>query len=176
MAQEQIQDGGKPKKGKAKTFIVIFGMLLLEAALIVGLMSFIAGEPDTASADDQVMLDPQEAEEEKIVEILVLDGKLPNAKTGVTYLYNTEIYVQVKRKHSERVNAELEQFYNEIKAEIGAIWRTSEPHHFQEPKLENLTRKVRTLLTERFGVDGETGEPILVKCVIVMGTGFRVDS
>ncbi|NNM24473.1 MAG: hypothetical protein HKO59_00565, partial [Phycisphaerales bacterium] len=92
-----------------------------------------------------------------------------------SYLYSTEIYAQVKNKHSDVINEKVQQFYNEIKAEISAIWRTSEPHHFQEPKLENLTRKVHALLNERFGIDDDDGEPILTKCVIVMGTGFRVD-
>jgi hypothetical protein len=82
----------------------------------------------------------------------------------------------------EKVKAEIEQFQNEIKADITAIWRTAEPQHFQEPRLENLTRKVYALLTERFGVEksvkteGAAPLPIVSKVVIVMSTGFRVDS
>ena len=110
-----------------------------------------------------------------VVEVLVLDAKLPNNKSGVAYLYSTEIYAQVKNKHAEDVNAKVQQRYNEIKAEISAVWRTAEPKHFQEPKLENLTRKVQAMLTDRFGVDSDDGELILEKVVIVMGTGFRVD-
>ena len=59
---------------------------------------------------------------------------------------------------------------------------TEPPQHFQEPRLENLTRKVYALLNERFGVDknskSEDGQPqpIVTKVVIVMSTGFRVDS
>jgi len=155
--------------------LAVLGLLVFEAALIVGAMMIIGGEPKVAGADDSTLPEVETAEDEKIVEILVLDGKLPNAKTGITYLYDTEIYVQVRRKYADRVNSELEQFYNEIKADISAIWRTSEPQHFKEPKLENLTRKVYALLNERFGTDPDDGEPILVKCVLVMGTGFRVD-
>jgi len=82
----------------------------------------------------------------------------------------------VKSGHVEAVEAELEQFGNEIKAELSAIWRTSEPHHFQEPKLETLNRKVEAMLAERFGTDAETAEPVIAKCVIVMSTGFRIDT
>ncbi|MBT8487031.1 MAG: hypothetical protein KJO43_15745, partial [Phycisphaerae bacterium] len=149
-------------------------LLVGEAAVLVGAMMFIGKDPDVAAAND-AELDPILAEQEKIVEVLVLDAKLPNAKSGVSYLYTTESYAQVKNKHSDVINEKVQQFYNEIKAEISAIWRTSEPHHFQEPKLENLTRKVHALLNERFGIDDDDGEPILTKCVIVMGTGFRVD-
>ena len=177
MADEQAQTSAPPEKGKGKTMIIIATLLLLEAVFIIGVMMVVGGKPDVALAN---IPDPETAEQERIVEIPVLDSKFANAKAGVTYLYNTEIYVQVRNKHSEQVGHELEQFSNEIKANLGAIWRTSDPRHFQEPKLENLTRKVEAFLDERFnqrfGPDEDTGEPILIKCVIVMGTGFRVDS
>ncbi len=115
-------------------------------------------------------------EEEQIVEIMVLDAKLPNNKSGVTYLYDTEIYVQVKQRYADKVAEELQQFRNEIKSEITAIWRTGEMRHFQEARLESLTRRIQTLLSDRFGVDRQRDEPIISKCVIVMGMGFRIDS
>jgi hypothetical protein len=87
-----------------------------------------------------------------------------------------EIYVQVKSRYSVQVSDEFDQFRNEIKSDITAIWRQSDPREFQEPKLQSLTRKIGALLNQRFGVDPEYSEPIISKCVIVMGTGFRVDS
>jgi hypothetical protein len=168
-------DSKRTKQGRGKSVLMVLGLLGFEAALIIGAMMLFMREPDVTAANDGEIPAADLTEQERITEILVVDGKLPNAKTGVTYLYNAEIYVQVKKKHEERVLSELDQFANEIKSEITAIWRTSEPRHFQEPKLENLTRKVHALLNERFGTDEESGEPILVKCVIVMGTGFRVD-
>jgi len=162
------------KKGKMRPMILVAGILLLEAVLIIGAMQLVGG-PAAVEAEDALQT-AGIPEEEKITEIMILSTRLPNSKSGVTYLYDTEIYVQVKRKHTERVQEELEQFQNEIRAEITALWRTSEPQHFREPRLETLTRKVSALLQERFGKDGETGEPIIRKSVIVMGTGFRVDS
>jgi hypothetical protein len=174
MAEGTIEAGSKRTLPSPKTAILIAGLLVAEAAMIITVMMIVGGEPDVAAAS-ATELDPVLAEQEKIVEVLVLDAKLPNAKSGVAYLYSTEIYAQVKSKHAEQVNAKVQQFYNEIKAEMSTVWRMAEPHHFLEPKLENLTRKVHAMLNERFGVDPETGEPILEKSVIVMGTGFRVD-
>ena len=71
---------------------------------------------------------------------------------------------------------ELSQFRNEIKSEITAVWRTAEPRHLQEPRLQSLTRRIQTMLSDRFGVDRQRDEPIISKCVIVMGMGFRIDS
>ena len=171
MAEETPQE--EKKSLPIKQLITMVGLLVVEAALIIGVMMFIGAEPEVATAETP--LDPAIAEAEKIVEVLVLDGKLPNAKSGVAFLYSTEVYVQVRQRHSDTVRQKIDQFYNEIKADITAIWRTSEPHHFQEPKLETLTRKVYAMLNERFGLDVDSGEPVLVKCVVVMGTGFRVD-
>ena len=169
---EENQDQA-PKSGKLKTMIVLGAVLLIEAAAIIGAMKMFG--PDTSNAEQT----PEMAgvpEEEKIVEIQVLDARLPNSRSGIEFIYDTEIYVQVRKKHEEQVNGELEQFKNEIRAQVSTVWRTSDPHHFKEPRLENLTRKVSALMDSRFDVDPESGEPIVVKCVIVMGTGLRVDS
>lgn len=177
MADEKTTTTDAPEesgKKRSKTFIVIAVILVVEAVGIIGGMHFFGG-PSEADARDPMQM-AGVPDEDKITEIKIVNTRLPNSKTGVTYLYDTEIYVQVKRKYADRVNDQLEQFQNEIRAELTALWRTSEPESFREPRLESLTRKVYALLNDRFGNDPETGEPIINKCVIVMGTGFRVDS
>lgn len=173
MAAEETAEA-QPKGSRTKLFVIVAAVLALEAALIIGVFVLIAGPP-TVSAS-QVPEDDVVSEDDRIVETQILDARLPNNRTGVTYLYDTEIYVQTRQRHVEQVERELDQFQNEIRAEIAAIWRTADPHHFQEPRLESLTRKVSALLDRRFGSDEETSEPIVNKAVIVMGTGFRIDS
>ena len=160
------------KKGSLKSIIMIAAMLLGEAGLIVIARMFFVRPAAFSGAVEK----PQaELESEKNVEVQVLYDRLPNNRSGITYLYPTEIYIQVRRKHEPLVQDQLKQFQNEIRAEISAIWKTAEPRHFQEPMLENLTRKVQALMDGRFGNDQDSGEPIVAKCVIVSGTGFRVD-
>jgi hypothetical protein len=159
---------------KFKPLLLIVAILIFEAVVIVGALKMFGGPSDAAATDPMAVAGVPD--EEKITEVMIVSARLPNSRSGVTYLYDTEIYVQVKRKFAERVQGELEQFQNEIRAELTALWRTSESQHFREPRLETLTRKVDALLSERFGNDSESGEPIINKSVIVMGTGFRVDS
>ena len=161
-----------PKKGGLKKIIFVAGLLIFEAVVILGAMTVLKG-PETVQADN--VLPELKPEDEKTVEVLVLDDRLLNSRSGVNYLYETEIWVHVKKKHEENVADELNRFRNELKSELMAIWRTSEPRQLMEPKMENLTRKVQTLLDRRFGIEGETGEPIIQKCLIVSGPGFRVD-
>jgi hypothetical protein len=164
-----------PKKSGKKMMIMVAVMLIVEGAILLGVMKFLGGGPKPVSAVQMAHAD-QANPGDKIVETLVLDAKMPNNKSGVSYIYATEVYVQVRERHLEKVKAEIEQFQNEIKADITAIWRSAEPQYFQEPKLENLTRKVTSLLNDRFGEDKEHNEPIVHKVVIVMSTGFRIDS
>lgn len=161
------------RKNRLLTISVVSAILLVEAAVIFGITMMI-GEPAEVNATDPIMM--FDAPQEKIVELLVIDARLPNSRSGITYLYDTEIYVQVKHKFEDRVTAEFKQFRNEIRAEITAIWRTSDPRVFEEPMLETLTRKVYALLNNRFGIDLHEGEPVMSKCVIVMGTGIRIES
>ncbi len=176
MAKEQpVAEASAGSTPSAKKMILIVGAILLfEAVAIVGLLMFVSGPAEVDAANMPESLDI--AADERVVETLILDAKLPNARSGITYLYDTEIYVQSRQKHTELIQKELDQFANEIRAEITAIWRTSDPQHFQEARLENLTRKVHALLNSRLGVDPESGDPIVSKCVIVMGTGFRIDN
>ncbi len=161
------------RKSPLKLMIVVGGILAVEAVVIIGAMMILGGPPEVEAADIPAVLTTPE--DERIVEILVIDAKLPNNKSGLTYLYDTEIYVQVKKRYSDQVAEELQQFRNEIKSEITAVWRTAEMRHFQEPRLESLTRRLQTMLSDRFGVDRQRDEPIISKCVIVMGMGFRID-
>lgn len=174
MADPKTTDEAPPSRpSKLRPILMVGGLLAVEAIVIIGAMVLVSGPP---SVEASGALEPVElSEDEKIVEQLVVEGRFPNSRRGVTYLYDAEVYVQVRRRHVAQVRAELEQFTNEIKADIGAIWRTSDPHHFEEPRLENLTRKVYAMLAERFGDDPESGEPIVEKVVIVMGTGLRVE-
>ncbi|MHC4082900.1 MAG: hypothetical protein ACYS15_20190 [Planctomycetota bacterium] len=173
MSPEGQESPRKRRRSPARLIIIVGSILALEAVVIIGAMTLLGGPPEVEAAEVPAVLEAPE--EERIVEILVLDAKLPNNKSGMTYLYDTEIYVQVKKRYADKVAEEFAQFRNEIKSEITAVWRTAEPRHFQEPRLQSLTRKVQTMLSDRFGVDRQHDEPIISKCVIVMGMGFRID-
>jgi len=172
-AEAEKTEEPKAKSINFKMVVIVASILLVEAAAVVAVMVFIAGPPKVEAS---MMSQSEVTGDERIVETLVLHAKLPNSRTGVTFLYDTEIYVQTEERFAGQVSRELEQFHNEIRAAISAIWRTAEPHHFQEPNLESLNRNVYALLSKRFGTAIDAEEPIIRKCVIVMGTGFRIDS
>lgn len=157
-----------------KSVLMVVAILVAEAAAIVGAFRFFGFRPQPASALD---LPPalRDSNDGVIVELPVLEARLTNSRTGATYIYECEMYVQVKKRLAPHVESVLDQFRHEIQAEISAIWRTAEPRHFDEPKLHTLTRKVYALLDERLGRDEARNEPVILQVVIVMGAGFRID-
>jgi hypothetical protein len=173
MAEHNEVEAPVKKGGRLKTLILLGAMVVGEAVLIVGALMVFSGPPEVQGGS---LEDHQASEDDKIVEQLVADAFLPNSKRGLAYLYDTEIYVQVKKRHQTVVSEEIERFRHEIMSELTTIWRTADPSHFDEPRLETLTRKVYALMNERFGVDEQSGEPIIVKAVIVMGTGLRMET
>lgn len=172
---DETKDANDAGGGKKKTLLLVLGIVVIEAALIVGGMMLLSGGPRESVADAG-RLDPEEAELQRIVEILVLEDRLPNARRGVPFVYESKISIQVRNRHREQVEQELGQFSNEIEAEIFDIWREADPRFFNEPGQESLRRQVRAMMHERFGTDPESGEPIIQKVVIKMGLGIRVDS
>ncbi len=75
-------------------------MLLLEAAVIVGLFMF-SGGPSEVKAEPGVT--DLVAKGEEPAEVLILAGKFQNTKSGRSFMYDTEIYVVVKQKHLELI-------------------------------------------------------------------------
>ena len=164
-------DGDK-KKGGSKLIVITVALLVIEAA-VFGAAFMLFSKPKPVEATQPLVV--EDSADHKIVEILVLNDKLENDRSGQTFVYRTEVYVQVKKKDEGWVTEEIERFRNEIRADLKAVWRTAEPHHFQEPKLESLTRRVEALLRERFDKHNPDGEPVVTKCVVVSEPGIRMN-
>ncbi|MSR40929.1 MAG: hypothetical protein EXS10_03395 [Phycisphaerales bacterium] len=164
-------DAAPAKKGGMKFMAITAGLLVVEGAAIVGFFSMTG--PKHVEAEVPVMI--ANPEESKPIELLLLDDRLVNDRTGLAYLYEVEVYVKVRKKDEVWVKEEIERSRNELRAEIGGLWRTAEPHHFQEPTFETLTRRIEGVLRERFDHRSADGKPTVDRCVLVVGTGIRIN-
>jgi hypothetical protein len=176
MQQRHDESTTTPRSGartRYGTLVLVCTVLMAEAAALVGVLDMATG-PATAQAGDAMTID-EAGLADRVVETLVLDARLENDRSGVTNVFDTEIWVQTRARHQDQVNLELERIRNELRADIMAIWKSSQPRHLREPELDTVTRRIQTSLAARFGVDEASGEPIIRKCVIVAGTGFRAD-
>lgn len=168
---EAADGGAKKKSGGLKFLIIVVLLLAVEGGALF--FFFAKGAPKKVEATEPVVV--ANPEDEKLVEILVLDDRLVNDRTGISYLYQTEIYAKVRKKDEGWIKDEIERSKNEIRAQIGGIWRTAEPTHFQEPLFETLTRRVEAVLRDRFDQKATDGKSTIDRCVLVVGTGIRIN-
>lgn len=154
-----------------KVFMFVAMAMGLEAVVIIG-AAIMTNTPEVQAGE--FTADPA-AQLDRIVEIPVVAQRFPNSKQGVTYLYETEIAIQVKARHQEPVTRILEENEARITTLVGTLWRQAEPRHFDEPHLSTLTRQLEEGLGDILGEDPNTNEPRLQGVLIPVLTGFRVD-
>jgi len=159
-------------RGRRHTLEAAACMLVIEAALIGGALAFF-GRPARVHAG--AGLTPDMVEGEKIIEVLVLDDRMVNSRSGFSSLSEVEIWIHVRRKHEAMVVGELLRFRNEIRADLMTIWRMAEPRQLDDPRLELVTRRVHDVLVERFGADSASGELIVLESFILTGPAFRIE-
>ncbi len=186
-----------------KTIIVVVAMLVIEAGLVVGVMTMLSKPAEVHG----IGLEEDEAAKHEIpVEIPVLSEKFTNNSSGRVWIWDTEILVKVKSKHAGEevaadkagggdhgapaaggdkkgkghgsrgmaVREELGTRMAEIRTGIGAIWSSAQHSYFTEPGRETLTRQVHEYLRSVFGRDAE-GEERIQAVLIPRCIGFPAD-
>ncbi len=172
---EQVKDEAAPEQEKRKlplkTIIILAAVLLVEAAVISAVF-LLSGGPAEVRADGNV--DERAAVLEQPVEVLVIADKFQNTRTGRAYLYDTEIYIEIRRKHQGDVEQRIDTMRQGIKEDIAKVFRKAEPAHLLETELSTIRRQIRAALDERLGRD-EQGEPYVERVVIPKCHQFRAD-
>ena len=170
-AASAAADDTKKKGLPLVPIIAVAAVLLIEAAVIVGLFVF-SGGPSEVKAEPGVV--DALAAGEAPAEVLILAGRFQNTKSGRSFMYDTEIYVVVKQKHLDYLEAKQEQMQASITKDITTIFRRAEPSHLREQDLATLTRQVRASLEEQLGHD-ESDEPYVQKVLITKCMEFASD-
>ncbi len=173
MAEAQ-QSEGEEKKSKIpmKAIIIVASILILEGIGITTAF-MIAGKPSPVQADPAAL--DAEALANQQVEELVVSDKFPNSKMGRTYLYDTEVYILLRRKHRDRVMNDMQNMNVRVSSEIATIFRSIDPLLLEEPTLATLRRQIKAKMDEMFGKDEQTGQPLVEEVLIRKCTRFRAD-
>lgn len=159
------------KRLPLKTLLLIFGLLAGEAAAVFVIATIWATPPEV-QAGGVKQIEMQNLEQ--IEEILIVEDRFPNHQTGRVWLWDTEVQVQVKKKHLDFVQRVLEERRAEIKTGISQIWRNAHQRHLTEPDLATLNRQTKTYLDEIFGADSE-GEQRIQRVLLPKCVGFPAD-
>ena len=165
MAEEPKDQAEQAEKKKPPmlTLAIVAVVMLLEA---VGAVGFIMLSGSGASDAGATSLDGQDqAEEEKTVEIPLVDSRFQNHASTQAWTWSIEAVLQVKKKNEEQVKGELERRKAEITEGVALIIRRSAHSHLMEPGLETLHRQVAAYIQQVFGVDPDE-EPLVERVII----------
>jgi flagellar basal body-associated protein FliL len=159
------------KKLPIKTVLVLVVALLIEG-IAISAVFILAKGPEPIKAD--AGLPDELADQEKEVEVLVIAEKFQNTRTGRSYLYDTEIYVIVRKKYADEVDETIQGMQAQLSTQIATIFRRAEPSYLMEPELATLTRQVSSVLTEKIGLES-SGEPYVMGTLIKKCIRIRAD-
>ncbi len=163
---------GTKKKFPLKTLLMLGGVLLLEVVTVFVAFT-LAGGPEPASAGHagaNMLVDDGNAE----VEELVIEERFANSRRGDVYLYDSEIYVVVRKRHQNKIQADLKAMSAQIHSDILTIFRRADPTFMHEDELQTLSRQIKAALDNRIGSDAD-GAPIVRRVLITRCTEYRID-
>lgn len=167
---EQTPDTAEKGTGRHKGLLmggILLAVMLLEGGGIFVVMKLFGSEPGPAIGAELMDSQGQTPTDQ---ELLVVQLKAPNMRTGKLYLYDIEVQAVVEQRNRSQLEAVLENRKGTIEDRLVKIVRAADPQHLQEPGLETLRRQVKYELEQIAGQEGLVKEVLIPKC-----TPFRAD-
>ena len=175
MAEKKVEKKPEPaaaakKKFSLKAVLLIAAVLVIEGVAIAAAFMF-SGGPANVKAEPgfQTLIDDGERE----VELLVVADKFQNAQRGRVYLYDTEIYIVIKKKHQTAMEGEVKAMNAQISTEIARIIGQADPTILLSPDRTTLTRQISAVLDDKLGKN-EQGKSRVLKVLVRKCTQFRL--
>ncbi|HZW09568.1 MAG TPA: hypothetical protein VFF69_06675 [Phycisphaerales bacterium] len=168
---EQAGQPQQPKKSPMLTIAIVAAVMVLEAAGAVGFVMLSGRGTSTAGAHIE---GEHLAEQEKTVEITLVEDRFQNLASGRAWTWNISIVLQVKKKDEETVKGELERRKAEITEGVSLLIRRSAHSHLTEPGLETLHRQIAAFIEQTFGLTPES-EPLVQRVLIPKCQGNAPD-
>ena len=164
-------DAAPKKKLPLKTIIVVAVVMVVEAAAVIGIFSAI--KPKSTHAAEHSTLENDDGETLK--EVQVSDEKYQNMKGGDSWVWQVAVTIQVKKKHSAKVEGVLKARGAEISDGLRQIVGNADPSQLKEPDSRTLNRQFTAYLNKMIGVDEKSNEPLIEKVLIPKCLGFAAN-
>ncbi len=169
--QDQAPAAEAPPKGSKLPIIIVAALMLAEGVLVYLGVGILGSGPSQTAAEIQGL---DELDREQQVEILLSEERFQNMQSGRVWGWQAEIYLKVRQKNQEKVQAVLDRDAAEIKEGIALIFRRAEDRNLREPGLETLSRQLTTFVHKVFGVDGQD-EPLVERVILAKLKGNPED-
>lgn len=160
------------KKLPIKTLAVVGAIMAVEAGAVVFAMGMLSPKTSHAETDAASLV---EDDAEDTVEIEVASEKYQNLSTGRVWVWDLSVFIQVKKKNSEAVQAVLEQRKAEIGEGLGQIVSRAQHAQLKEPERQTLIRQISSFLERIRGLTDADGKPLVERIMIPKCRGFPSD-
>lgn len=179
MAEKDARDAKDAKdtqpeesaKGSSKISIkvlaIIAAIMAVEGVGIFLFVSMMSSTPKDAAAD----LLTDENDPDALVEVLLTGEQYQNMTSNQVWIWETEIYLKVRRKNLDFVQRTLENRSAEVQEGITQIFRRAKLTELREPDFRTGSRQLTALINEIFGNDAD-GLPRVDRLVIAKLRGF----
>lgn len=158
------------KKLPIKTLIVILAVMVVEGAALVVVLGMLGPKQSQAQIEPKHLEDD---ESEQTQEIELVSEKFQNLTTGRVWIWDVEIYVQVKNKNAEAVEQILTRRKAEINEQVNQVFSRAQHAQLKEPERQTILRQI-TALMEKI-VPGQDGKPLIERIIIPRCRGFPTD-
>jgi flagellar basal body-associated protein FliL len=155
-----------------KTLAIVAVLMAAEAAAVVFAMGLLGPRSSHAETDAHALVDD---DSEDTVEIEVASEKYQNLSTGRVWVWDLSIFLQVKNKNAETVQAVLEQRKAEIGEGVGQIVSRAQHAQLKEPERQTLIRQISAFLERIRGMTDADGKPLVERVMIPKCRGFPSD-
>ncbi|MCW5757625.1 MAG: hypothetical protein KIT54_10350 [Phycisphaeraceae bacterium] len=156
-----------PGKLSPKILAIIAAIMAVEGVGIFLFVSMMSSTPKDAAAD----LITDENNPDALVEILLTQEQYQNMTSNQVWIWETEIYLKVRRKNQDFVQKTLENRSAEVQEGITQIFRRAKLTELREPDFRTGSRQLTALINDLFGNDAD-GLPRVDRLVIAKLRGF----
>jgi len=151
------------RKGKAITFAVFGGIMVVEGIAIFAAMKMLGHEPDPTVGMEPLAATTKPWEES--LELPVVSVRVPNSNGARAMLYSVKVAARVHAKEKTEIEEFLKKRKSTIEDVISRVIRSSEEKHLAEPGLETLKRQVRFELNALIGDEHKIEQILIPECM-----------
>lgn len=159
------------KKPPIVAMAAVVVVMIVEAAVVFVVAGMTSGG---SSAKASELHEEHGTESENVAEIPLFQGKFQNLTSGRTYIWETEIVLEVRQKNAEHITQQLEQRQAAVREAIARIYRRTQHTQLKEPGSESLIRQLTAMLDEFFGPDAE-GHSRIERVLVPVCDGYPAD-
>lgn len=132
------------KKGLPKLLLIVAGITVVEAGIFFAVFKLSGGGPEPALAEDSHLLQGEAASQPAgTAEIQVLKGfRVPNKKTGRTYIYDIDMSIVVPLAAKEQLQAAVTEHAGAIGDRVALVIRSASERVLSEDDLRALREQL----------------------------------